>query len=301
MEIEEKQKNILLLLFSVVGIGIVLSVIASMLFTEFYSNNKVLFCTIWVLLLLANIGAIFYLSYHYDNICIVSTLPIVYDEDNKKFIDIPCTPASIHARVLFNNLSDKQRNQIRMTDSDFMDFCNSFVVQYIFSLIFHNSMYLVGDNDWNEIDRNYIKDLLVNFKYLDIDSIVVDKNNQEEEVLKLPKGISINKADSCSLLLVAKQGYIKFSWSISVRSSCGEKMDLLAQIDKLDLSSCTVAFINVKMEYGYNTFRLFKRSTKNLDRFFNCCKNELKVFDINTGIDKVTLKLMKELLIKTQQ
>lgn len=291
--LEEKQKNLLSLLFSVVGLSLILSLLSNVLFSEYYEINKQMFIVFFVFVLILIVLFLCIMIYRFDNVIYVAKLPIIYSRKDKKFIDIPYSVTSVRARVLFDNLSEKKKELIRSDGDELFEFSKSFIIQYVFSLIFDRISNISNISNWITVDRKYLKDLLVNFKYIDVDELV-------RKSLKLPEGFKIKAVDDVSITISTKQGFIKLSWDISMRMPCQEELCLLAQLQERDITKCMAYLLEVKLEYGYNPFKIFMKSTKDLDKYLTMCMEFLIEDDLNTIIEKAKIISLIEIIKKME-
>ena len=136
MELKNKQENFLSLILSAFCLGIEISLIASIIFTLLYENNKILFTISVIVITLINFVLILFINAKYCKLRHTFELPIVFDAQKNKFIDIPHCPASVNARILFDSLSNKQKSLITcdapLENMEYISFCISFIGQLIF-------------------------------------------------------------------------------------------------------------------------------------------------------------------------
>ncbi|WP_343101175.1 hypothetical protein [Romboutsia sp. MSSM.1001216sp_RTP31141st1_G3_RTP31141_220114] len=188
MEVKSRRKDLLSLLLAVFLLGVVISLVANILFDIFYDSNKKLFITIVLLVLFINLTILVYIS----NLSSISEkkaiIKFVYNFEEKGFIDIPYNPASVNARMAYYNLSDKKRESISekfmpiwcntiepenriQGQRNFDEFCISAVITLIFTRFFQISDF---ETDMQKMDINseYFKELLYKFRYIDIDNLL---------------------------------------------------------------------------------------------------------------------------------
>lgn len=296
MELKNKQEKFLSLILSAFCLGIEISIIANIIFTLLYENYKFIFTLSVIVITFINLVLILYINAKYCTLCYTFELPIIFDAKQNKFIDIPHCPSSVNARLLFDSLSNKQKNLIAhdnpLTNEEYLFFCISFIGQLIFTRIFGNSSYILDKKNSYTVNREYFKDLLVKYKYIDIDDIL-NKPSTEEDLLplQLPKGIKISYVTNNEIILKSLQGYIHFYWDIKTTFPCESNIDLLAKSGIISTDTCYSTIIKVNLDYGYYILNLFKKKTQILDYYFTECKNVLESFDINNSMKKLQLQI----------
>lgn len=296
MELKNKQEKFLSLILSAFCLGIEISIIANIIFTLLYENYKFIFTLSVIVITFINLVLILYINAKYCTLCYTFELPIIFDAKQNKFIDIPHCPSSVNARLLFDSLSNKQKKLIAhdnpLTNEEYLFFCISFIGQLIFTRIFGNSSYILDKKNSYTVNREYFKDLLVKYKYIDIDDIL-NKPSTEEDLLplQLPKGIKISYVTNNEIILKSLQGYIHFYWDIKTTFPCESNIDLLAKSGIISTDTCYSTIIKVNLDYGYYILNLFKKKTQILDYYFTKCKNVLESFDINNSMKKLQLQI----------
>lgn len=295
MELKNKQENFLSLILSAFCLGIEISLIASIIFTLLYENNKILFTISVIVITLINFVLILFINAKYCKLRHTFELPIVFDAQKNKFIDIPHCPASVNARILFDSLSNKQKSLITcdapLENMEYISFCISFIGQLIFSRIFWNSSHILGEKTGYPINREFFKDLLVKYKYINIDDILNKPFTEDSLPLQLPKGIKISHVTNNEIVLKSLQGYIHIYWDITTTFPCEDNIALFAKSGNISTGNCFSTVIKVTLDYGYNVFYLFKKKTQILDYYFTECKNQLESFDINNSMQKLQLQI----------
>lgn len=265
MELKNKQQNFLSLILSAFFLGVEISIIASIIFTSFYEENKTIFTIFTIIITLITLVLILYINTKYCKLCYTFELPIVFNTQENKFIDIPHCPSSVNARLLFNDLSDKQKNAIINSDpfenKAYIDFCISFIGQLIFSRIFYNSSRILDENG-HSVNRDFFKDLLVKYKYIDIDTILNSHFLDASLSLQLPKGVKLTSVTDNEIILKSMQGYICFNWSITTTFPCQDNVAVLAQSGNISTENCLSTIIRVNLSYGYNLLNLFNKKQK---------------------------------------
>jgi len=296
MELKNKQEKFLSLILSAFCLGIEISIIANIIFALLYENYKFIFTLSVIVITFINLVLILYINVKYCTLCYTFELPIIFDGKQNKFIDIPHCPSSVNARLLFDSLSNKQKNLIThdnpLTNEEYLFFCISFIGQLIFTRIFWNSSYILDEKNSYIVNREYFKDLLVKYKYIDIDDIL-NKPSTEEDLLplQLPKGIKISYVTNNEIILKSLQGYIHFYWDIKTTFPCESNIDLLAKSGIISTDTCYSTIIKVNLDYGYYILNLFKKKTQILDYYFTECKSVLESFDINNSMKKLQLQI----------
>lgn len=293
--LEENKKNLVTLLLSVVCIGVLISLIANVIFTELYDVNKKIFIIICCFLLIMFLIILSQMTYRLDRMVYKGSYPIIFSNRELRFIDLPYSPVSVNARVLYDNLSKKQKERI-IENKELYQFVDSFVIQYIFSLVFAHSSRRSSIKKWISLDRKYLQEILVKYKYVDVENML----GKAEGSLVLPKGFSIKAATDDNLIISTKQGFIKFSWEISMRKPCQPELFFLSQMKDVDITGCCAYNIGITLEYGYKPLKLFFYSTKELDNYLEACINELSEHDINTILQKAQIEFMTEIIKKLE-
>lgn len=295
MELKNKQEKFLSLILSAFCLGIEISIIASIIFALLYENNKLLFTLSVIVLTFINLVLILYINAKYCTLCYTFELPIVFDAKQCKFVDIPHCPSSVNAKLLFDSLSNKQKKLIThnnpLTNEEYLFFCISFIGQLIFSRIFWNSSHILDEKNGYAVNREYFKDLLVKYKYIDIDDILNKPSEEDVLPLQLPKGSKISYVSNNEIILKSLQGYIHFYWDITTTFPCDSNIDLLAKSGNIPTDTCCSTIIKVNLDYGYYILNLFKKKTQILDYYFTECKNVLESFDINNSMKKLQLQI----------
>ena len=293
--LEENKKNLLSIILSAIGTSFFISLLTNIIFTELYMKWKCAF----ILISCISMVVIFYflcqIMYRMERKVIKVKYQAIYDYKKKCFIDLPYSPTSVNARVLFYNLSGKQKARLN-SEEERWSFVNSFVVQFLFSLVFNNSACCSSIEKWIRVDRKYLQEILVNYEYIDVDRIVGKEDG--ESAVVLPKGFRIKSVKEDSISISTKQGFITFSWDICSQIPCQDELLFLAQMKDVDISNCCAYNIEVTLEYGYKPVKLFWNSTKELDNYLEYCVEELKECDINTIIEKVKIIYMTEVIKK---
>ena len=293
--LEENKKSLLSLVLSVIGAGFFISLLTNIIFKELYDENRIIFIIVCCISMIMVFFFLCQVIYRLDKKVIKVTLPTVFDVRKNQFIDLPHSPTSVNARVLFNNLSAKQRAMVNSEEERF-SFVDSFMVQLIFTLVFDHSFRKSNIEKWIPVDRKYLQDILVNYRYIDIDEIVGE--GHKGTAVLLPKGFKIKSVKEDSIYIASKQGFIKFSWDINGRRPCQEELFFVAQIEDVDISGCWAYNVDVTLEYGYKPMKLFMRSTKDLDNYLEHCVEELKSYDIYSIIEEVKMIYMTEVMKK---
>lgn len=329
MEVKSKRKDLLLLLLSVFLLGVEISLIANIIFDRYYENNSKLFILIILFTLLINLAILIYVVTLSEVTTKSVELYFVYDQDKKIFVDIPFSPSSVNARVLYNNLSDKKKESIYIKDEpyatiesykknirekslNFYNFCNSAVVHLIFSRFLKNHIDNVNIKTV-DIEYEYFKELLCEFKYIDVDNIIgreseytqvvpsnlvnISKGIKVDKVivtikpvsLSLPEGFKIKSVNKNSIKLESKYGYVIFEWKV-LRKSIGNKIKLLSTYKNINLNNSEEIKVDLKMKYGFKITKLFKSSTIEFEEFINNCYSNMSKFDISTSLEKLKIE-----------
>ena len=295
MDLSTKRKELWVLVFSVLFLGVEVGIIANIIFTNFYEENEIVFTIVSILVLAITITVITRVMFKYDNKYYGITMLFAFDGKEKKFIDIPYSSSSVNARVLFNSQSlgvqkKIQGNIIKNNNSE-SNFVNDAVAQIILSkVIKHNKGY--GE----KIDREKLKDVLVKYKYINVDDILGGEKlgNLKTIELTLPKGFKLVPTDNKSLRIKSSYGFLDLKWefgSYSNNWSSGYNsgvsyISLLSTFENLNIDNCVEIQVRIELEYGFNPLKLFMKDTKEFSDFIERCKEGMDKFDINRSKEK---------------
>ncbi|MDR5587897.1 hypothetical protein [Clostridium aquiflavi] len=317
MEVKAKRKDILILIFSVILLGVQISLISNILFDKYYKDNIKLFVLIIIVLLLLNIFLIINIMIKYEIYKKEIELKFVYDYSKKKFIDIPFNSTSVNARVLFDNLPEKHKDKIYynieeriingLTEDNleshkqFFHFIDCFLIQLIFTRILKGRIQRDKKKKYFDIDINYLKELLVKFRYIDVDemlgvcnSISIGNIVLKSSCLSLPEGFNIKKVEKNNIRLESKYGFIYLKWD-SCAGGVSQETKMISEIEGINLDECNEITVNLSLEYGFKPLKLFKSSTVEFEDFIKVCEQQMVKFDKSTTVSKYKLKLMHEL------
>lgn len=308
MGVKDKRKDIIMLILSVIILGGMVSLIASIIFTEFYNlNNKIWFISTIICVLILNILLIMKVMFSYQLQNKHSELTFIYDVKKQKFIDIPFNPGSVNARVLYNNLSEKEKSKIKIKDffeqkEEFYKFCECIVVQLIFSRFLNNGK--VNFKEGREINIEDLKDILVNFRYIDIDHILGneesiklgDKGVLKPTLIRLPKGFKVNKVKNHHINLKSDYGIVNFYWKTIIKNSCGSKIKLLSTFSDINLDDCVEVKVKLNMEYGFRLMKAFRADTMEFEEFLVTCEANMRKFDIDRNIEEFNIEIIPKVI-----
>ncbi|MGG0913034.1 hypothetical protein JR311_00080 [Bacillus velezensis] len=299
MTLYSKRKELWLFIFSVLVLGIEVGIIANIIFSKFYEINKSLFISVALLIVLITIGILIWVMFRYDKKLFISRMLFAYDKENKLFVDIPHSPPSVRARILFNrykilfnNQNAKNQNNFKLYSEQGEDFINNAVAQIILSrFIKHRELYK------EKVNRERLKDVLVKYKYIDIDDILGGEEYEKMSSIELtlPKGFMIVPTDNKSIKIVSKYGFLTFKWVFGYRDGSWTIGDygngisytkLLSAFDKTEISDCTEVQIKVELEYGFNPIKLFMKNTVEFNNFIDRCIACMEDFDIDRSKEK---------------
>ncbi|MCQ6574280.1 hypothetical protein [Bacillus wiedmannii] len=301
MNLNTKRKELGFLIFSVLAIGIEVGIIANIIFDNFYQNHKGLFIILALIVVFMTILILIVLMFKYDKKVYENKMLFAFDFEQKEFIDIPHSPSSVNARILFNNQSEKIKNKLRTENyfdenSDFYEFSNEAVAQIILSnIIKHEEGYK------EKINREKLKEVLVKYKYIDVEDILGGKNALE---LRLPEGFKIVPTDNKSIRIISKYGFVTFRWTtgykyrgMSKGNSFGASyIKLLSTFGNVDISSCIEVQIKLELEYGFNPLKIFMKNTVEFNNFIDRCKNELDWFGIDSSKERYDTEAFAQLI-----
>ncbi|MCK5051952.1 MAG: hypothetical protein KAS53_09535 [Candidatus Cloacimonetes bacterium] len=297
MNVSSKRKDIMILVISVILLSIEISLISNILFSKFYSDNKLIFFLINSILFLITISLLIKTMFVYDTKIHNSNIIFAYDTVKNKFVDIYCNPSTVNARVLYNSLNKKNKQKIQINDllekdkTEFFEFCNCLVVQLIFSRFLRNKQYK------NIIDINFLKEVLVKFRYIDIDSIlggeehITGKLKLVSSKLTLPDGFKLKNVSKQNMELDSLFGFVNFKWSIIVSSNT-EVCKIFSVLKKIDLNNLLQVNVSFNMEYGFKPLLIFKKSTLEFEKFVNHCKNNMNKYDWKSCMDEFNSKVL---------
>lgn len=306
MIVNDKRKDIILFIVSVIFLSAEIAEIANILFEEFYSSNKLKMIITVTVLLLLTILFVIKVMFSYDTKVHYSKMILVYSNTHNKFIDIPFNPCSVNARVLFENLSDKHKKKITINNSlslinkdtkEFLEYCNCLVVQLIFSRFLTNRIYK------NKADITNLKDLLLKFRYIDVDSMLggekgfsIGDKTFVSAILTLPEGFKITKVEKDCIKLDSKYGFVNFIWSTHLFGQCTKETELLTSFEDMDLSNCIQIEIRLKMEYGFKLLKIFKKSTIEFENFIDNCRRNMDKFDEENYLKRFRIEILPNML-----
>lgn len=308
MIVNDKRKDIIMFVFSAIFLSGAVSSIANIVFTEFYDTHKTLFISIIAILALLALVLIFKVMFQYDSSSYKSKIVIAYSMEDKCFVDIPFSPGSVNARVQYNNLPDKHKKKIEkinfkyeLIPEDFKEiteFCNCFVVQLIFARILRNA------RGTNKVDRAYLKEVLVKFKYIDVDEMLggMESLYSDDNVvlvpteLKLPEEFRIKKVEKNYIQMESKYGFVTFKWSTLQNRFYSKKTQMLSMFEEVDVRKNCQMSIDLEMTYGFKPLKIFKKSTAEFEGFVEKCKNEMQDFDEETSIKKFKISVLPNII-----
>ncbi|MEC0695960.1 hypothetical protein [Bacillus atrophaeus] len=309
MGILNSRKDVFVMVFSVLLLGIEVGIIGNIIFTSFFDNYKVIFCIIMIFVVLITLISILVIYSKYDKSLYSSQFSFIYYTNNKEFINIPHSPSSIWGRNSFNNVPLKKQEQLKIDsmfklNEDFKEFINDTVVQIILSkFIKHGTQYK------ELVNREKLKEILIYHKYIDVDDILggKEKGNVKSVELSLPKDFEILSSGSNSIKIKSKYGYIKFHWSVGYHEktwSHGDVnstsyTDMLCTFTNLDPEELIDVRVKTHLEYGLNFFRLFKKDVNEFSLFIERCKEEMDTFDVKSSKNEFEntylIKLLKHI------
>ncbi|WP_439033594.1 hypothetical protein ABEV81_06525 [Bacillus paranthracis] len=286
MELNLKRRELWFFVLSVFILGGEVGLTANILFTEFYSEYKLYFISILALLIVITIFLATKLILKNSSVVYKNKMIFTYDLNLHKFIDIPYSPSSANARIVSDSLSSKNQEKVKKdhifdNNPEFGMFINNIVAQIVLSRIIRH-VTLQQYSEQFSIEK--LKELLVVYRYLETDSIIGAENGSRN-TLTLPTGFKIDSTNSNNIKMKSKYGYINFNWNMVV-SERTENSDLLSSFNYVDLSNCIEAEIELKFEYGYNIFKIFKKDTEEFNKFIENCKAKMDIFDLEYSKQK---------------
>ncbi|PHF53902.1 hypothetical protein COI41_15535 [Bacillus toyonensis] len=301
MNLNTKRKELGFLIFSVLAIGVEVGIIANIIFDNFYENNKRLFIISVLLVVFITILILVVLMFKYDKTVYGNKMIFAFDFEQKAFIDIPYSMSSVNARILFNNQSEKIKKKLRLKDfyeenDDFYEFSDELVAQIILShIIKHRGGYK------EKVNREKLKEVLVKYKYIDVESILGGNNALE---LRLPEGFKIVPTDNKSIRIISKYGFVTFRWTTGYKyrgvgrgnTSGAYYTKLLSTFGSADISKCMEVQINLELEYGFNPLKIFMKNTVEFNNFIDRCRNELDKFDIDSSKERYDAEVFSQLV-----
>lgn len=294
MEIFIRRRELWIFILSVCILGGEIGLIVNIFFTEFYNDHKLLFVIAVVLLLIVTILLVIKLMLVNNVKTYESNITFAYDCSLNKFKDISYNPASVNARVLMDNLGSKNQEKVKIQSiyddniNEFRNFNNNIVAQIILSLIIKHV-----EKEYSEkLTIEKLKELLVVYRYLDIDNIIGNGTAftiKDKEVklspLSLPKGFEIISKNISNIKIKSKYGFVNFQWNTVITTDT-QSSALLSTFDDIDLNSCIETHVNIKLEYGYSVFKLFMNNTVEFNEFIDKCKKRMDNFSIEKSKQK---------------
>ncbi|QTD40142.1 hypothetical protein [Sporosarcina sp. Te-1] len=292
MDLFFRRRELWIFVLSVFILGGEIGLLVNVLFTEFYTGNEHLFIFSLSLLILLTIILIIKLMLLNSAEVYESELTLVYNTGENKFIDIPYNPASVNARVLMDNLGVKKQEKIKIDhifdeDNDFRNFSNNIVAQLVLGRFIRH--FKVEYSEKVKIED--LKELLVIYRYLDIDSIIGDQTfNISNGVLKtpqlkLPKGFKFNSNSINNIKIKSNYGFINFNWNINITNNT-QPSQLLSTFKEIDFSECLEVRVKLKLEYGYNVFKIFMNNTVEYNEFIKNSKKQISKFSTEVSREK---------------
>lgn len=301
MTLDAKRKELWFFIFSVLVLGIEVGIIANIIFSKFYENNKTLFIGVALLVVLMTIGILILVMFRYDKKVFVSKMLFAYDTEKNSFIDIPHSPSSVRARVLFRNQNANTRKKLQLGSEQFYDFINDAVAQIILSRFIKHL-----DGYKENVNREKLKEVLVKYKYIDMDDILGGEVYEELTSLKLtlPKGFMIVPTDDESIRIVSKYGFLTFKWVFGIDygdwssgySSGVSYTNLLSTFEEIEINDCVEIQIKIELEYGFNPMKLFMKDTIEFNNFIDRCIDEMKSFDIDRSKDSYNAEVFSKMI-----
>jgi len=296
-----KRKELWFFLFSVLFLGVGMGIVGNILFSEFYSENKLFFISFLLCILLTIVWLGIRVMFRFDKQIYSKSLVITFDMDNNKFIDIPHNPTSINVRMHFNNLSrnyqekimEDYTGQVKLSD-EMRVFTQNAVVQIILAhFIKHSKRY----NE--EVNRERLKEILVKYKYIDIDDIlggqVINKGAIRTLELTLPKGFKIVSPDEDNIRIISKYGYINFKIKSLSYQRNGPYSNLLLTFKETKAHKLIDLEYLIELEYGFNPLKIFRRNTEEFNDFISRTLVVMDSFDIKQSIEKFNLNFNPKL------
>ena len=102
LNIDERRKEAVLLLITVIILAILVSLLSNILFEEYYSANKITFTiTTFILLIITSVFGYFAIITKTTKTLISIEFPFCFNQKEEKFIDIEGCIPSVHARFHF--------------------------------------------------------------------------------------------------------------------------------------------------------------------------------------------------------
>lgn len=304
MNLLRKKNEIFKLVLIGIFIGIIVSEISNIIFAELYEGNEKIFFLITMFFLIVLILIIINYIIRTETSSIKSVFLMAYDLENKKFIDIPFSATSVNARLLYNSLAPKLKEKIKITNIFDMheksnDFINGLIVQLILSRILVNPIFT------HKVNINKLKDILIIFRYIDIDSII--KNQEDEDkILKeipltLPRGFSIKNVTNNTIRIDSRFGFINFKWDLLSCGKNGDYIKYLTSFSEIKSENCIQYLYNVEFEYGFKLMSFLTNTNKEFNGFIELCSNEMINFDISKSIERFDLSKFSMLLNKIEK
>ena len=306
MDLSTKRKELWVLVFSVLFLGVEVGIMANIIFSNFYEENDIIFTIVLILVLAITITVITKVMFKYDSKTYGITMLFSYDSKENKFIDIPYSASSVNARVLFNSQSVGVQKSINIDNiikdiNSESNFVNDLVAQIILShVIKHRQGYS------EIIDREKLKDVLVKYKYINVDSILggVEYKNFISTELTLPKGFKLVPTDNRSLSIKSSYGFINLKWELGLDLkgfttgyNLGVSyMSLFSTFENINTDDCVEIQARLKLEYGFNPLKLFMKDTKEFSDFIERCKESMDNFDINRSKEQFNANAFPKLV-----
>ena len=144
LDIQSRRRELLVLVVTAVALALLVNLLANVLFVSLYDRHKVIF-TALVLLSTGIVSLGSYLSFltQAEKSSLTIQFPLTFNRRDAKFEDLPRSPPSVHARVLFSHLPRERQLQFAAEDAnwrvffdgDFGKFVNDAVQEILLTLL----------------------------------------------------------------------------------------------------------------------------------------------------------------------
>lgn len=300
INIIQKRKEVILILFTGIIIAFLIGIISDIFFKSLFVGNELSISLISIVgLLISSSFAYFIILSKTENLKVSIKFPFTFDKNHLVFVDIPSSPPSLHARYLFDNLSMEEKRNLASYDlwdkffnSPFDKFINEVVQETLLILLFRRL----------ERKRQNWK----SFKFAEL-PYRLQKNEHlkksyghEKVSIRMPTWATIETFGNNDLFLriKSKYGIIELKWNISVTQ--------IPYLSKYYISILSINnnkyihdfIIDVSLVYNCKFWQMFSRGIIEYENWIEELENDFRKLDWQNSYDIIPLELLKEILNK---
>jgi hypothetical protein len=225
MDINDRKKEVLIIFLSTISISLVLNVIASFVFNAFNKKNVTINFLLLIIITITLVLILYQVltSYLRDR-KIRITFPFSYNQSEKRFLDLPLCPSSVHARYLFNRLPKEDKDHLNDYNSPFK-FFNSDMERFLDHVVQETILTIMIR--YKDTSSSYFKEI----KFLQM-PIGIQENRHfksnpdilsDKYSIFIPyfKNLKTFGRNNAFIQIFTQYGKISFSWDISNQSFAG--------------------------------------------------------------------------------